>query len=325
MLGNASLRLIAAVVTIVVTSAAVNAAHWALVTVPMAPMRSAAAHSSEMETQYIMGTPVRVDSVTVDWAYATGPDGYRGYLPLKALAETDSAGLCKWQQSQRYIVVNPSGLQLRDSAGMLISPLPFGAIVGAADSRGAVSLPDGRTGYTEAEDIVPLETLGDRSVMTPDMVVDMALAFTGVPYLWGGTTADALDCSGLTQLSYKMAGLMLPRNASAQARIGKDIALDVDSLRPADLIFMGSDRMARRVTHVGIYLGNGMVIHSSGYVHVNSLYPASPQYINRVLLGARRYFDGTAGPLPDAGVCILSHPWYFAQGGTLALPRLLIQ
>lgn len=319
------ITLLASVVLICLSVPYVTAADstgWALVNVPMAPMRAQPSHSAELDTQYLLGTPVRVDSLAGEWVLSTGPDGYQGFLPAKSLCLTDSLGLLRWQQAPRYLVVDRLGAVMRDSLDYLISPLPFGSVIEADTATHAVLLPDGRRGYAEGL-LLPFDSFRSATSVSDTLVTALALTMTGVPYFWGGTTADALDCSGLTSLCYRMAGIVLPRNASAQARIGREVALDCDSLRAGDLIFMGPDAVQHRVTHVAMYLGHGRVIHSSGLVHQSSLIPDAPDYLDRAYVVARRYIAEDGQLIPGAGVSVGRHPWYFSIGQSLSLPAPL--
>jgi cell wall-associated NlpC family hydrolase len=84
-------------------------------------------------------------------------------------------------------------------------------------------------------------------------------------YLWGGTIGPNYDCSGLVQAAFAAAGIWLPRDAYQQAASTQTVA--IEALKPGDLIFFGPDLVApsgRHITHVGLYLGNGDYIHSSG-------------------------------------------------------------
>ncbi|MTJ07788.1 MULTISPECIES: C40 family peptidase [unclassified Anabaena] len=78
-------------------------------------------------------------------------------------------------------------------------------------------------------------------------------------YLWGGTVAPNYDCSGLMQAAFKSVGVWLPRDAYQQEAFTQPV--DMTELQPGDLIFFGTPQKA---THVGLYLGNGCYIHSSG-------------------------------------------------------------
>ncbi|MFF9283735.1 C40 family peptidase [Streptomyces griseosporeus] len=101
---------------------------------------------------------------------------------------------------------------------------------------------------------------------------DKALAFAraqvGKPYVWGATGPDSYDCSGLTQAAWKAAGVDLPRTTYDQVNAGTTVPLS--QAQPGDLVFFYDD-----VTHVGLYIGNGMMIHApkpGAYVREESIY-----------------------------------------------------
>ena len=86
--------------------------------------------------------------------------------------------------------------------------------------------------------------------------VDTALAQVGDPYVWGAGGPDAFDCSGLTQYAYSAAGVSLPHSSSSQSGMGQ--AVSRGELQPGDLVFFYSP-----VSHVGMYIGNGQMVHAS--------------------------------------------------------------
>ena len=86
-------------------------------------------------------------------------------------------------------------------------------------------------------------------------VLETALAQVGVPYVWGGSDPSGFDCSGLTSYAYAAAGVSLPHSSRAQAGMG--VAVSRGELQPGDLVFFGSP-----VYHVGIYVGNGKMVHA---------------------------------------------------------------
>ena len=86
--------------------------------------------------------------------------------------------------------------------------------------------------------------------------VDTALAHVGDPYVWGAAGPNAFDCSGLTQYAYSAAGVSLPHSAASQSRMGTPVSRD--QLQPGDLVFFYSP-----VSHVGMYIGNGQMVHAS--------------------------------------------------------------
>jgi len=104
-------------------------------------------------------------------------------------------------------------------------------------------------------------------------LVNTAKDFIGVPYLWGGTSADdGFDCSGLTMTVYQLNGLNLPRNSKRQFDAGA--AVDKEDLRKGDLVFF-CKKGSRSVSHVGLYIGGGKFIHASSQgkkIRIDSLY-----------------------------------------------------
>lgn len=103
-------------------------------------------------------------------------------------------------------------------------------------------------------------------------IVSTAHKMIGVPYRWGGNTPrGGLDCSGLADLSYRSAGLSLPRTSNEQYHAVRR----VNVAQPGDLLFFGHGSTA---THVGIYLGRNLMIHAPGrgrtveYAHLNYPY-----------------------------------------------------
>jgi cell wall-associated NlpC family hydrolase len=112
---------------------------------------------------------------------------------------------------------------------------------------------------------------------------DKALAFArtqiGKPYVWGATGPGSYDCSGLTQAAWKAAGVTLPRVTTDQVNAGTTVSLA--DARPGDLVFFYDD-----VSHVGIYIGNGMMIHApkpGAYVREESIYYGGASIIHSVV------------------------------------------
>jgi cell wall-associated NlpC family hydrolase len=87
------------------------------------------------------------------------------------------------------------------------------------------------------------------------VAVNTAMAQQGKPYVWGGSGPNSFDCSGLTQFAYRAAGIALPHSSKAQSTMGTPIARA--NLQPGDLVFFYSP-----ISHVGIYIGNGQMVHA---------------------------------------------------------------
>ncbi|WP_231583716.1 C40 family peptidase [Desulfovibrio sp. TomC] len=102
-------------------------------------------------------------------------------------------------------------------------------------------------------DLGPLSEAGER-------IMRQAAPYMGAPYLLGGDTAAGIDCSGLTRAVYAGFGCKLPRQSRLQAGLGAPVS--AAELAPGDLLFFSTNRDVG-ISHVGIYLGNGRMLHSS--------------------------------------------------------------
>jgi hypothetical protein len=129
---------------------------------------------------------------------------------------------------------------------------------------------------------------------TRDAVIDLrkeivrtAKSFIGISYRFGGENAkDGFDCSGLTMASYRLNGLKLPRNSLQQWATGK--VIDKKDALEADLVFF--DTMGKgRVSHVGLYIGNGKFIHAPRTGKTIRIESMSNRYFKKRYLGARTY------------------------------------
>jgi len=142
-------------------------------------------------------------------------------------------------------------------------------------------------------------------------VLSFALAALQQPnrYLWGGSLGPDYDCSGLVQAAYAHRGIWLPRDACLQERFCRPVAVRIGHtglLQPGDLIFFGT---SRRCSHVGLHLGEGRYLHSSGRQHgrdglgIDALHPRSSDpvacHYREELRGAGRVMHSHDGsPLP---------------------------
>lgn len=292
---------------------------WAQVRITAASLRTRGAHAGEMATQAIMGTPLRVLEKGSDWWRVQTPDGYIAWVPSSSVVAKTNEEMKQWRNAKRFIVTDPYQLRAYTSpkaSGMrdVVTDLVNGCIVTGADANIAVTdgrlhimLPDGRTGYADAKAFAPIEEWAAQK-FDADRILDIAYSMEGTPYLWGGMSPKALDCSGLAKVSYYANGIILMRDASQQALTGTRIeAKDWRNCRPGDLLFFGNAKTGK-VTHVAIYDNAGNYVHSSGRVKRNSVDPESPSYLTTPFLHAVRI----AGNEETPGIVrARNHPWYF--------------
>ncbi len=123
--------------------------------------------------------------------------------------------------------------------------------------------PDGVDGWAEINSIQPHPQLNRIKL------IEYAEGFLGVPYLWGGKTPLGFDCSGFVQFIYKMFGIEIRRDAAMQSDDAQFISNNYLDGQKGDLYFFSEN--SKKISHVGICLGSGRVLHARGMVRINSL------------------------------------------------------
>lgn len=120
-----------------------------------------------------------------------------------------------------------------------------------------------------------------------DELVKAARSFIGIPYRWGGTDqAKGFDCSGLTMVCYRLNGLNLPRVSRNQFKAGRWVAKD--KLVKGDLVFFATNG-GQRVSHVGMYIGDGRFIHAPRTGKTVRIEKLSNSFFTRTYMGGRSY------------------------------------
>ena len=288
---------------------------WALGRISVAHVRVKPGHASELSSQIIMGMPVKLLNKSGDWWQVETHEGYKGYIISNSLSIKSSQEMNVWRNSDRVVVTSLYQTQIfNDTINLGIRNIVTDAVNGVI-LQGKISnsqytkviLPDGRKGYIKTADITSIEKWASQE-FNPQLILDMAYSMHGLPYLWGGTSTKSLDCSGLAKVCYFANGIILRRDAYQQAETGTKIsANNWKSCQAGDLLFFGNAK-TRRVTHVAIYNENGLYIHSSGRVKVNSIDPKSDLYLTTPFFHACR-INGAIGT--DGITQVINHPWYF--------------
>lgn len=295
----------------------------ALVSVSVTDMKKLPDYQSETVSQAMMGTPVEVTGKESYWYSIVTPEGYSGWTTEQNIALLTEEAMEQWRQAERLIVRDYFALVTMAPADgtEVLSDCVMGNILvkdNTPEKNGftPVMLPDGSKGYVPSESVASLSKWMEAAAEpSGEDIVATARQFLGFPYLWGGLSPKGMDCSGLVKLCYFLNGIILLRDASQQIDTGE--ALDFSDVRnnlhPGDLVFFGrsaTDTRGRSVSHVGISMGNGMMIHSSLRVRVNSLLPERPDsYVSKKIVGACRILGHQD---KDTGiVTVLEHPWYF--------------
>jgi cell wall-associated NlpC family hydrolase len=208
-----------------------------------------------------------------EWFYAQGPDHYFGWIWSEHLDEVGPP-------ERRIVSVVAADVRSAPTeAAPVIDRLPVASPLAIQERQGDW-LRVSSDGWTLFRDTVDVSQLPNRFPRPVD-IIRTAECFLGAPYLWGGTTVEGLDCSGFSQLVYRLNGVALDRDADQQAMEGRPVQ---DPPRAGDLLFFGDER----VTHVAIAAAEREFIHApmtGGVVERQTLGP------ERTLRAVRRYLS----------------------------------
>ncbi len=294
-----------------------------LVATNVANLYAQPSSESGVVSQVLLGAKVSVRDERDSFCLVHTEDRYQGWVGQQHLAAA-------WNDEDYFptsIATLFADVFFRpDAQGELLTKLSVGTRVllahGAATEEFVpLLLPDKRIGYAHQ---VCLNMTHEGSIEGPDLLdqkarkaidvsalkrqvlaavgaqaAQVAARFIGTPYLWGGSSSFGLDCSGLVQMSYKLSGVQLLRDADLQwrdrrfERREQDVPLAEADLSSGDLVVFGSagEDPTRKATHIGIALGDGRFVHSSArrngvYVDDCESERYSPIYLGAVRLSA---------------------------------------
>lgn len=222
------------------------------------PCRKEPSGASEMVTQLLFGECYSVLEKQEDWLkIKTDYDAYECWLSAKqhnTIYEKEFKSL----QSAPLMLCNELISILTDKTNGLHFPLTIGA-----------SLPGfSNDGFSIRDKVFHYEgATASATVKQPaSTILKTAYLFLNAPYLWGGKSPFGIDCSGFTQLVYKLNGYQLPRDAYQQVELGEALSF-VEEAQAGDLAFF--DNEEGRIVHVGILLDHQQIIHASGCVRID--------------------------------------------------------
>ncbi|MDQ0107299.1 cell wall-associated NlpC family hydrolase [Chitinophaga terrae (ex Kim and Jung 2007)] len=231
---------------------------YAIVTVPVAPMRASAAHRSEMVSQLLWGSCVEILSTTADgWAEIRNQyDNYTGWASLSHLETIDTA---LYEAPASHFT--PSWANLVKMNGIPMH-VPYGCPVKQYAGNTA------RWGDISVSFEEPLPGILSHQPVDATALKAAAFQFLNTAYLWGGASVFGVDCSGFTQHVFRLFGIPLLRDAYLQATQGQLVDF-LQQARLGDLAFF--DNEEGRITHVGILLSEQEIIHSAGKVRIDPI------------------------------------------------------
>ncbi|WP_370897600.1 C40 family peptidase [Chryseobacterium gossypii] len=207
--------------------------------VTVAPVRADSSDKAEIVTEILFGESADILEVNKNWTrIKMHYDGYEGWMDTKQIRPVMDEELAK-----RKVTV-------------------------VTEDFSSVLMNDGKTLLSMGSEVEFPVVASRRSHDLRESIALTAKEFLNVPYLWGGKSFFAVDCSGFTQLVYKIHDIKLPRDTYQQAEVGEPLTF-VEESQPGDLAFFENDE--GKIIHVGIMLENQKIIHASGKVRIDTL------------------------------------------------------
>jgi cell wall-associated NlpC family hydrolase len=240
-----------------------------VVVVPVADMYSKADENSDVVSQAILGSNVKMVEAGSGWLKVQTDDEYTGWVSQDKIRA--------WSSGDGYAVTGKS-VQVNSLVANLyretdvtahrpVLTVPFDTrLEVAADGRGddegwvQVRLPDDRTAWIQSGDVIA----NARKLTIPESIA-LGERFMGVTYTWAGRSSMGYDCSGFTQMLMRHRGIVMPRDADLQAAWAGVVAVERKHLRAGDLLFFGSS--PQHITHTGMFIGHGKFIHDTTNGH----------------------------------------------------------
>lgn len=257
--------------------------------------------SSEMLTQGLLGMKAIILERRKWIKIKLENDDNEGWVHPKAITSLNPDE--QWTNSSKIIITAHYGFSYTqpDIHSQCVSDLVSGNRLRLLQETNAfykVEYPDKRQAYVPIAISQKEDEWKKQNQLDAPHILATAHSLMGIPYIWGGTSAKGMDCSGFVRLCFLLNGGSIPRDSYQQAQVGKRLELteNLSNLQPGDLLFFGihvPQNPIHGVRHIGIHIADGRYIHSQGYIHINSLLKNDQDYDEentKRFLFAQRYF-----------------------------------
>ena len=219
------------------------------------PLRIEPSDRSEIVSQILFGEHFEILEQHKQWCKVKLQyDGYEGWIDTKQFQSISESNFK--QLSTEAIILTADLLEYITAPSNLLIPIPLGSCISFMHHN------DINISNYEFEGT---KTSGEKS---KENLINSALLYLNAPYLWGGKTPFGIDCSGFTQMVYKLNGYKLLRDASQQSTQGEALSF-IEESEPGDLAFFDNDE--GNIIHVGIIMVDNYIIHASGKVRIDRL------------------------------------------------------
>jgi hypothetical protein len=219
------------------------------------PLRFEPNDRSEIVSQVLFGEHFEILEQLKQWSRIKMQyDDYEGWVDSKQYQLISESSFN--QLSKDAIILNADLIEYITAPNNTLIPIPLGSSVSFLNYN-EINTSSFDFEGTKISGIKPKEDL-----------INTAFLYLNAPYLWGGKTPFGIDCSGFTQMVYKLNGYKLLRDASQQARQGEALSF-IEESEPGDLAFFDNDE--GNIIHVGIIMEDNYIIHASGKIRIDRL------------------------------------------------------
>lgn len=275
-----------------------------VVVVSVANMYSHPSDKSDVVSQAIYGSNVKLLVAQGEWSRIQTSDHYKGWVPSRHLriilsgdgyatsgptvqVESLFANIYSEPDVTRHkpVITVPFETKLE------VPSVDKSRFAGDAGKRAKeetyegwlhIRLPGMTWAWIQSSDVI-----SDPKQLSIPESIELAKRFLGFPYLWGGRSSFGFDCSGFTQMLVRARGINMPRDADMQAAWSGVTTVDRKDLQAGDLLFFGSS--PKDITHTGMYIGDGQFIHDTTHGHpVVQISRLDDQPWTRILVACRR-------------------------------------
>ena len=209
-----------------------------------------------LSSELTYGTELEVLDSSGNWVFTRQKDGYLGWVYRSYLAEGEAP-------QATHLMLAPA-LEVRaepDLESEVVTRVVSGTGVIVGEVRDGWScITANRSGWIPSQSLRAIAEVPQTLEEKRRTLVEDAQRMTGVPYLWGGTSGNGIDCSGFARLLHRWIGLEIPRDADMQCAAARPVE---PPFEVGDLFFFGEGEADRHITHVGVSLGGWTMVHSS--------------------------------------------------------------
>ncbi len=220
------------------------------------------------ETQVLYGTKVLLLDELEEWVKVCVPGqttsrnrlGYEGWMlacQLTKKKKKNSPSVVARIKEKRGIVYEDEACLNKWGEFSYLTEFP---LISVKKNKVVIISLEGEEKWMWLKDVEVGEKKSITNFQLGSLVVETALKFIDIPYLWGGTSSFGYDCSGFVYSLYQGQGIQIPRDASEQVLEGKEVARD--DIREGDVLFFAHENGKGRIHHVGVYRGDGEMIHA---------------------------------------------------------------